>query len=63
MNFDNVFDKREKKINDYDDNILSIELIINDLIEWKDTDYFKLLDEKKNWINHLFDGLKKRNCN
>ena len=40
-------------------NILSVESIINDLVKIKDNNYFEFLNQKQEWINHLFDGLKK----
>jgi len=39
-------------------NILSVENMINDLIEIKDNNYLEFLNQKQEWINHLFNGLK-----
>jgi hypothetical protein len=39
--------------------ILSLENIINDLIQSKNEEYFKLLNQKQEWINHLINGLSK----
>jgi len=38
--------------------ILSLEDIINDLIEIENQEYFELLNQKKEWINYLLTGLK-----
>jgi hypothetical protein len=38
--------------------VLSVENIINDLIEKKDENYFQLLVEKQEWMGHLFRGLQ-----
>lgn len=39
--------------------ILSLENIINDLIKIKDNNYFDLLRQKQEWIDYLFNRLKK----
>jgi len=38
--------------------VLSIENIINDLVKIKDNNYLELLNQKQEWINYLFNGLK-----
>ena len=42
--------------------ILSLEEIIGDLIDWRSSGYFKLIDEKDQWCCDLFEDLRTPRC-
>lgn len=39
--------------------ILSLEVMINDLIEIQHKEYYEFINQREEWLKYLFDGLKK----
>lgn len=40
--------------------VLSTEIIINDLVEWEDTDFIEYINKRREWCTELFVGLAGR---